>query len=211
MKQLLILLLAVSSFAACKDKEKNTRDKGYDRKEREDYRSQEENGTSDDKDSKNGSFTDGGEWSSSDIRSFNSQCMQSMEGNEELANKICPCALEKFQKKYSSLADMDKNSSEAEGKRIGEECAATIKGTNNNQGNNATSNWPESEKNSFLTNCEAKAVEGGGSRSVARSYCQCILNKLEAFYPDMNDVAKMTESDLERFVNRYKSECIGEN
>ncbi len=211
MKQLLILLLAVSSFAACKDKEKNTRDKGYDRREREDYRSQEDNGTSDDNGDKKGSYTDGGEWSASDVRSFNSQCLQSVDGDEELANKLCPCALEKFQKKYSSLADMDKNSSEAEGKRIGEECVGAIKGTNTNQGNNAASNWPESEKNSFLSNCEAKAVSGGTSRAVAQSYCQCMLDKLEAVYPDMNDAAKLTEADMDRFVTRYRNGCLGEN
>jgi hypothetical protein len=44
--------------------------------------------------------------------------------------------------------------------------------------------WPESEKKAFVKNCEEN---GGAMGDKAKSYCSCMLGKVEAKYPDPKD------------------------
>jgi hypothetical protein len=68
--------------------------------------------------------------------------------------------------------------------------------------------WPESEKTSFITSCVREAMKNGNSRQVSTSYCQCMLEKLEAKYPDINEAAQLSEIELEQVMTRYKDGCL---
>jgi hypothetical protein len=213
MKQFLILFLAASLFISCKDNNKSNRERENERREKDDYRTQEsKEETGDVTDTKTTNFSSNGDWSDADIRSFNKQCLESMDNNEEVANKVCPCALEKFKEKYSSLAEMDKKSTEAEGKRIGEECVAEVKGEigNNNTGL-ANNGWPEVEKTSFTKNCVTNAMAGGQTKLVAEGYCDCMLSKMQQLYPDINDAGKLTEAQINRIAAKYAAGCLEEH
>ena len=70
--------------------------------------------------------------------------------------------------------------------------------------------WPESEKSSFISSCVREAMKNGNSRQVSTSYCQCMLEKLEAMYPDINEAAQLSETELERVMARYKDGCLNQ-
>jgi hypothetical protein len=203
MKHFLILVLAASLLISCKDSaSKSNRDRENERREKDDYRSGDnkdgENG--DEASTKKTTYTESEGWSAADVKSFNAQCLQSMENDEDLARKVCPCALEKFQQKYSSLAEMDKKSTEAEGKRIGEECVAGMK-TNNNNGNTNSNNgggsWSSFEVNQFVNSCVTEASKSGQlTRGQAQSYCSCMQEKFEQLYPSAADAGNVTDEDM---------------
>ena len=221
MKRLLIFLMAFSLFTACNN-DKGANEKKADYREKDDYGSNEEQ--SDDKsrkdeDSENSDYTSNDSWSERDISKFNVECMSGFGENQEMGKKICPCALEKFQKKYASYSEVETKSSEAEGKRIGAQCKEELDITDNNNSNEdvdddksnyAVRGWPQVERDGFMTNCEKNAIKAGQSRLVAQSYCECMLDKMETLYPDINDAAKLTESQLDRVITKYRAKCLEE-
>jgi polyhydroxyalkanoate synthesis regulator phasin len=214
MKHFMILFMAVSLLISCKNNnEKSNRDRENDRREKDDYRSKDsKEGEAGDDEMKKTNFSDNEGWSSADVKSFNRQCLQSMENDEDLAKKVCPCALEKFQKIYSSLAEMDQKSTEAEGKRIGEECVAGMKPgneesrTNNNEGGG----WSSAEVNQFVNSCVSEAVKTGKmTRGQAQNYCSCMQEKFENLFPNSADAGNVTDEDMESpAMKRLIQNCV---
>ena len=56
---------------------------------------------------------------------------------------------------------------------------------NTNDGNN-NYRWSQSEEDQFLTDCETTASKNV-STSQAKTYCSCMLGKMEKAYKDMDD------------------------
>ncbi len=199
MKHLLILLVAFSLITSCNNNNKKNDPRGYDPREKDDYRSQDKT-DEDNNDKKNTDFNDNESWSAADIRKFNNLCLQSVKNDEELADKFCPCVLEKMQKKYSSYEDLDTRGTEAEGKRIGEECRDELglgnTGNNNSRSNTSGGGWSAAEVDAFVSNCTKEAVRGGMSRSQATNYCSCMQEKFEQMYPNAQDAGGISEDDM---------------
>ncbi|HRF17172.1 MAG TPA: hypothetical protein PK977_03355, partial [Chitinophagaceae bacterium] len=72
------------------------------------------------------------------------------------------------------------------------------------------SGWPQSEKDSFISSCVREAMKGGRSREVASSYCQCMMEKMEAEYPDINKAAKLTNDEIEKVMMKYRDGCLSQ-
>jgi hypothetical protein len=196
MKHLLVLFMAFSLIAACKnDKSKNTRDRDSDRRERDDYRSSEK----DDDNSKNADYKDSEAWSTADVKKFNRDCLSELANNsEEFADKFCPCFLDKMQNKFSSYSEMELKSTEAQGKTAAEDCVERL-GLNkkeNKSNNNDGGGWPESVRNSFVSKC-ADEASSAMTRSAANNYCNCMVAEIEAMYPNPVDAGQLTEADME--------------
>ena len=68
--------------------------------------------------------------------------------------------------------------------------------------------WPQSERDAFVTSCVREAVKGGNSRSLAQRYCDCMLVKVEGAYPDINEAARLTDKDLEDILSKYRDGCL---
>jgi hypothetical protein len=68
--------------------------------------------------------------------------------------------------------------------------------------------WPQNEKDSFISSCVREAMKGGRSREVASSYCQCMMEKMEAQYPDINEAARLTDEEIERVMMKYRDGCL---
>lgn len=60
-----------------------------------------------------------------------------------------------------------------------------------------TKGWPAADKKGFMTTCTEAAVRGGMEQAKANSYCDCMQQKLEAKYPDVNKASKVTQQDLQ--------------
>lgn len=199
MKHLLILLVAFSLVTACNNDKKNDR-RGYDPREKDDYRAQDKT-DEETNDTKKTDYSDNEGWSAADIRKFNQMCLSSVKNDQDLADKFCPCVLEKMQKKYSSYEDLDTRGTEAEGKRIGEECRDELglgnSGSNNNRSDNAGGGWTEAQADEFVNSCVREAVRGGSmTRTQATNYCSCMQQKFERIYPNAEDAGNVTDEDM---------------
>ena len=113
--------------------------------------------------------------------------------------------VKKFQKKYTSYADVQAKSSEAEGKRIGAECKDELNinvTTNDNNNNNkdqddySNGGWSSQEVKNFVGPCVREATRKGMEELDAQSYCDCMQDKIAKIYPDARDADKLTAADL---------------
>lgn len=203
MKHFLVLLMAFSVITSCNN-DKKEKDRGYDKRERDDYRAQEEKDK--EPDTKNTDYKADG-WTASDIRKMEEKCLESVDNNQAIADKFCPCVIEKMQRKYSSYEDLDTRGTEEEGRRIGEECKSTITGINTNTDTDEGGGWTSAEANTFVSNCVNSAVKEGMARSTASSYCSCMQEKLEKIYPVAANAAGI---DVESpSMQRMMKGCLG--
>ncbi|MBP8244223.1 MAG: hypothetical protein KAX45_06775 [Chitinophagaceae bacterium] len=67
--------------------------------------------------------------------------------------------------------------------------------------------WPQSSKDEFVNSCVREAVKNGNTRSYSERYCECMVDKMESLYPDVEEVAKLTEEEVGEIVERYKAKC----
>lgn len=206
MKQLFALLLSLTLLASCKES-KTEREKGYDRKERDDYRNDDK-----DKSSENASYTDSEDWSSGDVRKFNKECLSDIaKNNEEFADKFCPCLLNKMQAKFSSYSEMDTKGTEAEGKRLAEDCIESL-GLGKNNSKSSSSNWTSADVDLFVNSCVNSAVDRGMKRTQAENYCNCMQEKIEEMYPDTRDAAALNSDAMETpSMKRLVKDCRADN
>lgn len=133
MRKVFILLLAVSLFASCKDKKVDRRDDRRSERDRDDYRSGDDNR---DRNSKDADYTDdknnddrnsdrnnsddrnsGGGWSSSEVKIFVDNCVSSAVNGgmqQSRAEDYCNCMQKVLEKDYPNANDVgnvDMNSS----------------------------------------------------------------------------------------------------
>jgi hypothetical protein len=86
----------------------------------------------------------------------------------------------------------------------------TVEKPDENTGNSLLSGWPQAERDAFKTNCEKNAVGGGISVTLAKNYCDCMLNYMESQYPNVLDAGKLTDEDLETpEMKKIIKECLG--
>ncbi|MEO5946538.1 MAG: hypothetical protein ABIP79_06945 [Chitinophagaceae bacterium] len=70
------------------------------------------------------------------------------------------------------------------------------------------SEWPQSERDAFVTNCVREAVKAGQTRSISQRYCDCMLDKIEGLYPDIKEAAKLNDADIDRLTTKYAPGCL---
>jgi hypothetical protein len=223
MKKVLIFLMALSLFAACNNDKGKMGQKKADYREKDDYGSNDEQ--TDDKsgkddDSKNEDYTSNDGWAEKDRSKFLADCMTGFEKDQGTGKKICSCVLGKIENKYSSLEEADRRGGEAEGKKMGMECAeemniSTNQKTNTDEEDNnkdyAGSGWPESEIQAFVTNCVKTAQKKGMEYLDAQSYCDCMQYKLEKIYPNIND-SRLRNLNMESpSIKRMVESCLPGN
>ena len=125
MKKVLIFVMAVSLFPACKN-DKNSKDNRNGSKEKDDYRNGDGK-MNDSKDSKNADFTNddkkentdnvrssddsGAGWSKSDENKFMDECEGTAKENvgAARANEYCDCMLQRMKKQYSTYAEANQD------------------------------------------------------------------------------------------------------
>lgn len=212
MKRLLTLFLAAGFLFSCNNKDNKDTGKSSSR-EKDSYFNE-----GNDKDEKDGRDRENNEasWSSSDIRKFNSDCEESLKETPGMADKLCPCLLEKFQKRYSDYSEMDAKSTAAEGEKAAKDCASDLglnpNNAGNDDGNNRTAGggWSAKDEDEFLSSCVKNAMAKGQTRSISTRYCECMLGKIESRYPNSADAANLTEDEINGIIARYRDGCLEE-
>ena len=74
---------------------------------------------------------------------------------------------------------------------------------------NTTTGWPQKDRDDFLTSCISEAVKASDNRPLSETYCECMLGKIEAQYPDVQKAGELTESEIQDFLAKYKDGCLG--
>ena len=207
MKKTLILLLAVGLFVACN----NNKDKGMNGNKNttqgDDYRNGNgntgDNNNGNNNNNTNNTNSNNGSWSSADVSSFNAQCLTAVKNDRELARTFCPCLLEKFQNKYSSLAEMDKNSTEAEGTKAATQCKEELGIGDNNNGNtnvngndNGGAGWTREQEGQWINACETQELVEKMGQKNADTYCTCMMDKLKQQFSSFDEANTKGTYDL---------------
>lgn len=128
-------------------------------------------------------------WPSEERAAFISSCINNAKANlsEDSARSYCYCMQEKIEKKYSTIAEAEKITAEdlatpAWKKEI-RDCLQPA------------STWGTADREAFISNCITNAKAGLGEEK-AKSYCGCMLFKVESKYPNPLDAANITAETL---------------
>ena len=106
--------------------------------------------------------------------------------SEDSARFYCYCMEEKVEKKYPNIQDAAKLTKEdMESPEWKKEINSCLQGT-----------WGSKDRNDFVSSCVESAKAGVGAEK-AKTYCECMLFKIEQQYPNPNDATKLTAEDLQ--------------
>lgn len=73
---------------------------------------------------------------------------------------------------------------------------------------NKSTHWPQVERDGFIKNCKKNAIKAGTSQLIAQNYCECMLDKMETLYPDVNEAAKLSEEKIGEIAIKYREGCL---
>jgi hypothetical protein len=127
-------------------------------------------------------------WASSERASFISECTRTAKASmsEDSARHYCYCMEEMMEIKYPNSGDAGKITKEElqspEWKKLINNCLTE-------------SHWNTKNRESFLSDCVNSAKTNLGDTK-AKSYCECMLFKVEQHYPNPQDAGKLTPEVL---------------
>jgi hypothetical protein len=198
MKKIFVILMTLGLFvAACNNNKAGKNNLGN--REKDDYGN---------RDNKNREEDDGNKWSAMDRNKYTRQCLDESSNkgiNNELAEKICSCSLEKMEKTFSSYADADGTSSNASViANFIKECAVEISGKNSNTNN--TEGWSQADENKFMEECADEATKNVGAAR-ASQYCDCMLQKMKKMYSNYDEANRKLASKSQEDINAMAADC----
>lgn len=127
-------------------------------------------------------------WPSDDRYAFISECIKTAKAGlgEDSARYYCYCMQFKIETKFPTVAAAS---------AITEEDMQTPEWQKEVKSCVAGGSWTSKDRSEFLSNCIKSAKEGLGEQK-AKSYCECMMYKIEVRYPNAADAAKLTEEKL---------------
>lgn len=133
-------------------------------------------------------------WPQSEKDAFLENCISSavVSFSEEDAKKYCDCAMEKIIAQYPTTDEAKGITADVMMKLAGE-CIESL-GIEPKESATAD-NWPQSEKDAFMTNCIAGASEKVGEER-AKDYCDCALHNILVKFPDYSTAGNITADDM---------------
>ena len=214
MRILLILFLATSLLAACdnnpfanNNRKKDTRDKTdkNDRDRDDDYDDEDKDDTR-------------SNWTKKQRNVWLDDCI---EGSDDIPNaeELCSCVLKKVEKKYPDHRDAKSLDETREKIKFAKECGYNVEDEhgdkddtyiNDDDDDYTSGEWTNAQRELYIDQC-ATVAKQNISASLARSYCDCMQNKIEKKYNMSFSVAnKITEEDLSTpGMKADIRECLG--
>jgi hypothetical protein len=128
----------------------------------------------------------GSGWTEQQKSSSLEECMESFDADKrDLATKICPCVLEKLERKYPNYNEGNSNQAENDVKTYALQCKDEVVG--NNENNTTTYTWSKSDEDQWMSACSESVGEKLGEEQ-RTSYCSCIMEKLKGMFSSFNEV-----------------------
>lgn len=211
MKKLLVLLMAFTFFVVSCNNNKTAKNQNTNNRDKDDYGKNDNVNNADE--NKTNDNSGNGSWTETDKNKFLKECVGLFdESQASLANKICPCVLEKMEKEFTSYSEADSKGGEAAGQRITLQCKEQIIGNNGNNNNSVASSWSSNDITEFINNCVSTAVQGGMSQELSQKYCSCMQQKFEQMFPDPKDVGNITEEQMNSpSMTEIAKKCLNGN
>jgi len=202
MRKFLLLFLAAGliTFSCNNNKEKSSGKKG----EKDNYLNGKEGDNGDSEDSDNGNSS---QWSSGDIRKFNSECAKGMENEgigQDLIDKICPCVLEKVSNRWSSFAKADETGNTSAIAKMTEDCVSELGLGNNSNTNNSGGGWSSADIRKFQRECKEQLAGEGLDENTAAAVCDCLLGKVQRRYADYAEM----DADNSEAGKKMVEDCV---
>jgi hypothetical protein len=128
-------------------------------------------------------------WPSAERYGFITSCIREAKSNmsEDSARFYCYCMLDRVEKKYPTIEEASKitetDMQSAAWQKDIKECLGGY--------------WGSAEREAFLSNCISSAQKGGIGEEKSKSYCGCMLYKVEIRYPNPLDAEKLTPEVLD--------------
>ncbi|MEO6611710.1 MAG: hypothetical protein ABIT05_02215 [Chitinophagaceae bacterium] len=126
-------------------------------------------------------------WPSVERYGFLSECIKSaMAGmSEDSARFYCWCMQEKVEKKYPTVEEAAKlTAEEMDSPEWKKEVNACLGGT-----------WNSADRSDFLNSC-IESAKGSLGAEKSKTYCECMLFKVEQRFPNSADATKLTTEKL---------------
>jgi len=68
--------------------------------------------------------------------------------------------------------------------------------------------WPEKDRNDFLSNCISEGVKNMPDTERVTRYCNCMLEKMEGEYPDVNKASTLSSEEINDLMMKYRDGCL---
>lgn len=131
-------------------------------------------------------------WSTEEKTVFFNACIKELNWSKDSSTRYCNCMLAKIEKLYPSAKESE-NLTQEKAVELAKACLASEVGS---------SNWGAKERTEFSKQCEAVATKNVGADK-AKSYCDCMLVKIEKEFPNPADVSQMKQET----VAKWAEEC----
>ena len=142
-------------------------------------------------------------WNAKDRKQFVSKCIEKSKAalGEATATSYCECMQPLIEEKYPTMRDADNvKKKDMETPEMMAKVRNCLKMDENSEDFNKSTEkentWSDKDRNDFLTTCENGATgESGLTKDKAKSYCECMFQKVQAKYPNMKDARKFNVSE----------------
>ncbi len=127
-------------------------------------------------------------WPSIERYSFISECIREAKAgySEDTARFYCYCMQERVETKYPGIEEAAKISeADMQSETWKKDIRSCLGGF-----------WGTSEREAFLTECMGSAQKAGVSEEKSKTYCECMLYKVEIKFPNPIDAGELTEEKL---------------
>ena len=128
-------------------------------------------------------------WPSAERTAFISECVKTAKANmsEDSARSYCYCMQEKVEKKYPTIEEASKITAADMQSEVWQKEIRNCMTSN--------SQWTSVDRSGFVTEC-VNAAKGNMTEQKAKSYCECMLFKVEKKYPNPTDAGEITDETM---------------
>ncbi len=141
-------------------------------------------------------------WTPADRKEFITSCTGTAEAgmSKDSASYYCQCMQEKVEKKYPTMEEVSRLSDTT---FLSPEWQKEVK--------SCFGGWGTKDRSDFVKEC-VRTASAGMSEEKARSYCECMVFKVEKRFPRIDEVAtKLTEAELSKPEwQKLIRECLGQ-
>jgi hypothetical protein len=127
-------------------------------------------------------------WPSTERYSFISECIKEAKSgySEDTARFYCYCMQETVEKKYPTIEQAAKiTEADMQSEVWQKDIKSCLGGF-----------WGTTEREAFLTECMSSAKKAEISEEKSKTYCECMLFKVEIKYPNPADAGELTPEKL---------------
>lgn len=128
-------------------------------------------------------------WTDEERHGFLSSCTSQLPWGQDSSQTYCACMLQKIERMFSTAEEANQLSP-AKTLELAKQCFVQFR---------PAASWTDAEEAAFIKECEPKAAKSMGEEK-ARSYCACMLEKVEKAYPNPVEASNVTIEQISKWT-----------